>query len=134
MLQGRHGFAADNLVSARVVLADGSAITVSETQHADLFWAIRGAGHNFGVVTSFDVEVHDVAPKWTMVALAFTHDRLEDFFQTWNRLEAEYEDPALVLNGIFVRVPDLDPGHVSNGLSLYYLDVCVCGTKTNYLP
>lgn len=60
MLQGRYGFSADNLASARVVLADGSAARASATENTDLFWAIRGAGHNFGIVTSYDLKLYDV--------------------------------------------------------------------------
>lgn len=49
--QGEYGLMLDNLLSVRLVSASGEAITVSEKEHADLFWGIRGAGHNFGIVT-----------------------------------------------------------------------------------
>lgn len=114
MLQGRHGFAADNLISARLVLANGSAVTVSAEQNADLFWAVRGAGHNFGIVTSFDLKLYDVAEGgWTMVAFSFTQDKLEAFFDTWNQVEVAHEDPGLlVLNGVMARDDSLDTDHV----------------------
>lgn len=118
MLQGRHGFAADNLVSARVVLADGKAVTASEDENPDLFWAIRGAGHNFGIVTSFDLNVYDVAKRgWIMTTFTFTQDKLEDFFDTWNQLEAENDDPGmLVLNGVMNRNDTTDPDYVSGAV------------------
>ncbi len=59
-LMREHGLACDNLVSIDIVLADGSFLTASLTENADLFWGIRGAGANFGVVTSLEYRLHAV--------------------------------------------------------------------------
>lgn len=61
-LGGVHGMTVDNLLSADVVLANGELVTASANAHADLFWAIRGGGGNFGVVTSFEYRLHPVGP------------------------------------------------------------------------
>jgi hypothetical protein len=61
-LGSKFGFAIDNLLSVDIVTADGILRTASPTQYEDLFWGIRGAGHNFGVVTSFEYRLHPVGP------------------------------------------------------------------------
>jgi FAD/FMN-containing dehydrogenase len=61
-LEGKFGMTVDNLLSADVVLADGRLVHASSTDHPDLFWALRGGGGNFGVVTSFLYRLHEVGP------------------------------------------------------------------------
>lgn len=59
-LSRKYGLTIDNLLEADMVLADGSFVTVNADRHPDLFWAIRGGGGNFGIVTSFKFQAHDV--------------------------------------------------------------------------
>lgn len=61
-LNGKHGLACDNLLAADVVTSDGQLVRASEDEHPDLFWAIRGGSGNFGVVTSFTYQLHEVGP------------------------------------------------------------------------
>ncbi|KAM6532654.1 hypothetical protein FALCPG4_005706 [Fusarium falciforme] len=76
-LTARHGLAIDNLVSVEMVLADGSIVEVSETQKPDLFWAVRGAGAQFGIVTRFTSRAHPQGNVWGG-ALLFTLDKVPE--------------------------------------------------------
>jgi FAD/FMN-containing dehydrogenase len=61
-LEGKFGMTVDNVIGADVVLADGRLVHASSDENADLFWAVRGGGGNFGVVTSFQYRLHAVGP------------------------------------------------------------------------
>jgi FAD/FMN-containing dehydrogenase len=74
-LRRKYGLSSDNVVEAQVVTADGEVLTASADSHPDLFWAIRGGGGNFGIVTSFTFKLHPVGP---IVAFAGLFYPLED--------------------------------------------------------
>lgn len=74
-LMRKFGLALDNLRSVEIVTADGTVRTASETENPDLFWAVRGAGSNFGVVTTFEFALHRMGPE---VAVAAAFYALED--------------------------------------------------------
>jgi len=109
-LTGRYGLTLDNILRAEVVLADGSIVEASEKSNSDLFWAIRGAGQCFGVVTKFTFRVHEQKNSiWSgqMVFSAAEHlDAIVDFA---NGLVASGNPDAAMLMGItappFVRGP-----------------------------
>lgn len=84
-LQGHHGLIADQFISMEVVLADGSNKTVTAESDPDLWWALRGAGHNFVIVTSVTVKTYDIQHRdWARETMTFTGDKIEAVFQAIN--------------------------------------------------
>ncbi len=62
-LRSRHGLCIDNMLSVQIVTATGNILRASATENSDLFWAVRGGGGNFGVITQFEFKLHDLGPK-----------------------------------------------------------------------
>jgi FAD/FMN-containing dehydrogenase len=82
-LRRKHGLSSDNLLSVDVVTADGRLLTASAHEHEDLFWAIRGAGSNFGVVTSFEFQAHPVGPEVAVAAVFYPHEHAAAVLAGW---------------------------------------------------
>ncbi|GAB3606520.1 FAD-binding oxidoreductase [Conyzicola nivalis] len=100
-----HGLALDQLVEARVVLADGDVVTANETDNADLFWALRGGGGNFGIVTSFTFRAHHLDGV-VAGAIQFEPDDLATLLRGWRDVMREAPER---LNTTFLWMPSF-PG------------------------
>ncbi|HET7690784.1 MAG TPA: FAD-binding oxidoreductase [Nocardioidaceae bacterium] len=85
-LMRKHGLACDNLLSVDLVTADGRLVTASADENPDLFWALKGGGGNFGVVTSFEYRLHPVGPMVYGGGVAFPHERLRDVLEAYREL------------------------------------------------
>jgi len=76
-LSGQHGLVIDNVKQVTIVIADGSILTASDTENQDLFWAVRGGGPNFGVVTEFVLQLHPQRPTVFAGNLVFPQSTVE---------------------------------------------------------
>jgi FAD binding domain/Berberine and berberine like len=114
-LHAVHGLAADNLLSADVVLADGRLLRASASENEDLFWALRGGGGNFGVVTSFEYQLH---PRGQVLAGPVFHAAADafDVLRFYRDFTANLPDELTVYTGLLT-----DPeGNKLIGLVAFY--------------
>ncbi|KAI0857449.1 putative FAD-dependent oxygenase [Xylaria cubensis] len=105
-LQGHYGLIADQFVSMNVVLADGARHTIDST--SDLWWGIKGAGQNFGIVTSVTVKVYDIKDRdWAIDTLLFSGDKVEAVYEAANQHLSNL--PVDVINwSYWLNMPDID--------------------------
>ena len=104
-LTGKYGLTLDNLLSADVVTADGQLVTASATEHEDLFWALRGAGANFSVVTSFEYRLHEVGPHVLGGMVVHPASQARDVLRFYRDFAATQPDELTTYAGI-LTTPD----------------------------
>ena len=119
-LTGKYGMSCDNLVSVELVTADGGILRVSAGQHSDLFWALRGGGGNFGVVTEFEFRLHPVGPIVTGGLLAYPFAAAFDVLRHFRDITASLPDELMVFAGL-IHAAD------GSGEKLVALVICHCG-------
>jgi len=103
----RDGMTVDNLVSAEVVLADGRIVRASAGEHADLHWALRGGGGNFGIVTSFELRLHALGPEVYGINVAYPVADAARVLARWRDAVAGAPD-ELTTAGFVWSLPDVD--------------------------
>jgi len=104
-LMRKHGLACDNLRSAQLVTADGQVITASAAQNSELFWGLRGGGGNFGVVTSFEFDLHPVGPTVTAGAVFYPGDRAEEVMRFYRDFVRDIPDELTTLVNLLTAPP-----------------------------
>ena len=100
------GFTVDSLIAADIVTADGALRRASETDHADLFWAIRGGGGNFGVVTNFEFRLHPVGPEVLAGLIVHPFDDMQALVKHYRAFVAAAPDDLTVWL-VFRKAPPL---------------------------
>ncbi len=103
-LMAKHGLAADNLLSVELVTADGEVLRPNAEEHADLFWALRGGGGNFGVATWLEYRLHPVSTV-TGGLVAHPFDAARDVLEFYREFTASVSDDLTVFAGL-VHAPD----------------------------
>ncbi|GAD96931.1 FAD binding domain protein [Paecilomyces variotii No. 5] len=116
-LCGMYGMVIDNLVAAKVVVPDGRILTVSDTENSDLFWAIRGAGQNFGVTVEFKYRAYEQTTPVYFGFLTFAPDKVISVVEALNRT-FENADPRGGAMCVFAQPPGA-PGPVVNAVLFY---------------
>jgi FAD/FMN-containing dehydrogenase len=125
-MQRKYGLTCDNLVSAQVVTGTGEVVTASDSKHRELFWALRGGGGNFGVVTSFEFRLHPVGPMVAGGLVAYPVEQAVDVLRFLDGFIATAPE-ELSADAIFQFAPPLEviPEHLRGerliGLFIRYI-------------
>lgn len=117
-LIGAHGLAADNLLSAQVVTADGQLLDASSEKHPDLLWGLRGGGGNFGVIVSLEYRLHPLT-KVLSGLLLYPLEQARTVFRNFNEFITTAPDELTVRSG-FLQIPD--------GQTVLFLSPTYCGS------
>ena len=107
-IRRKHGLGIDALRSVDVVTSDGTLVRASPDQHEDLFWAVRGGGGNFGIITSFEFECYEVGPIVAGLGVFYPGDVAEEVLEAYADLTHETSDEVTTL-ALYGHVPPLPP-------------------------
>lgn len=126
-LSRKFGLTIDNLLAADVVLADGECVRASPTEHPDLFWALRGGGGNFGVVTAFRFQLHPLGPQVLAGLVAHPLDEAGKVLRAY-RQALERASDELTCWAVLRQAPPLPflPPEWHGGKALFFA-LCYCG-------
>ena len=104
-LMGKYGLTVDNLLGAEMVLANGQQVTVDENNHTDLFWAIRGGGGNFGIVSKFKYQLHSFGPNVKAGMILYPMEQAKSVMKFYREYARTAPDEFMAYSG-FIVTPD----------------------------
>jgi FAD/FMN-containing dehydrogenase len=135
-LTRRFGWTADNLEEVEIVTADGAIRTASRAENPDLFWALRGGGGNFGVVTRFTFRLHAVGPTVTGGLVVWSADRVDDVLATYRELTESAPRELTALVAVRLAPPAPFVPAEWHGKPIVGLNVCHSGAdvETDLAP
>jgi len=126
-LMRKHGLTCDSLLAADMVTADGAFAMASETEHPDLFWGIRGGGGNFGIVTSFEFQLHPVGPAVLAGLVLYPADQAEQVLRFYREFAATAPDELTTILTFRHAAPlPLIPRHL-HGAPVLVVGACYAG-------
>ena len=130
-LSRKFGLAADNLISADVVTAEGKLLQANATENSDLFWALRGGGGNFGVVSSFEFRLHAVGPMVLSGPIVHPFARAKELLAGYRQVAAKAPD-ELTVWVVLRQAPPLPflPAEV-HGKEILVFAVCYTGEEAD---
>jgi hypothetical protein len=123
----KYGSAADNLIAADVVTANGEFVTANATEHPDLFWALRGGGGNFGVVTSFEFQLHPVGPMVLAGGAFFAWERLKEITEFYLEYVKHVPDELTTMLFYWYAPPAPFLPESIHGRNVAIIGVCYAG-------
>ena len=123
----KFGLACDNLAGADVVTADGRVIHADEADNPDLFWGLRGGGGNFGVVTSFEFDLHPVGPTVAAGPVFYPGDRAKEVMRFYRDFARDLPDELTTLVNLITAPPAPFLPEDWHGKKLIALVGCYCG-------
>jgi len=127
-LRRKHGLSIDSLLSVDIVTADGQMRTASATENENLFWAVRGAGSNFGVVTSFEFRAHPVGPMVMVGAIFYPADDAPQLLRAWRDYVTTAPDELSSL-ALLWSIPPGEPfPEEHHGKPVVVVAACYCGS------
>ncbi len=123
----KYGLTIDNLIAANMVTSEGELLHCSKHDNSNLFWALRGGGGNFGVVTSFRFQLHEQNPEMLTAQIFYPMENATQMMQEYRELMAQASD-ELAAYALVVNIPPVDPFPSElHGSPAFFLLACYAG-------